>query len=390
MPLYTADAIFSPEKWLEQHCLEVDVAGRIQCLRPLESGDEPIRLSGVLVPGWVNAHCHLELSALAGRIPEETGMTGFIGGIFRERGQVDEATLEQAVEKSLEYLAETGTAAVGDISNLPVSAGPKLRSAVYTHTFIELLGLDPMQAEERFQQGKNLSFAYRELPHTLTPHAPYSTSSELFHKIYESGQERYSLHLMESLEEVELFQTGGGAFKEFYDRVGLDFVPFAHRDPRTHALEHFPREKDIMLVHLTELAVKEVAPLVEAYPQAMACLCPRSNWYIHRRQPAVITWAEFPSRVCLGTDSAASNYNLDLWEEVKWLQEQFSDLSLHTTVRWATNGGARALGIEEKFGNFMPGMTPGVLHLEEVRKGGDGEYHIQKNTQVKVLARAKK
>lgn len=372
MPLISADAIYTPQGWATDRVLDLTAEGEVRTLRPRQPGEAVAQHRGLLVPGWVNAHCHLELTALGGKIDEATGMTGFIGQLFRARAQLSGEKLQAGVQEGLAYLAQTGTAAVGDISNLPVSAEPKRQSSLYSHTFIELLGLAPAEAAERLAQGRQLAQSFADLPHSLTPHAPYSTSAELFRQIYASGSDRFSLHLLESAAETELFNSGRGPFLDFYHRLGLPFAPFADRDPQKHALQDAPVNIPLILVHLTELPDTEVANLVSALPQAWFCLCPRSNWFIHRRQPAVEAWAAHPDRVCLGTDSLASNYSLDLWEEVRWLQERYPSLGLHKVIRWATTNGAQALGIAKKFGTFAPASKPGVLLIERVSPVGQG------------------
>ena len=363
--LLTASAIYSPQGWLHDHVLDLDSDGTVQVLRPQRAGDQPTVYPEALIPGWVNAHCHLELSALQDVIPEGTGMTGFIGRLFRARAGYSEQQLSAAARTALVQLAQQGTVALGDISNLAASLTAKEQVAeVYTHTFIEVLGLAEEQAEPRLQAAQQLAqrFAAAGLPHTLTPHAPYSVSQELFRRLYQQTGGRFSLHLLESVEEVELFATGYGPFERFYAELGLPYQPFATTDAIAHATETLPAQAEILFVHNVEMSGPALSALAQRFPRAWFALCPRANWYIHRRLPPVPLFAARTDRFCLGTDSLASNHSLDLAEEVATLLTAFPQLSPHRVIRWATSNGAAALGVSDRLGSFQVGTRPGVLH----------------------------
>ena len=367
--LLTASAIYSPHGWLRDHVLDLDAKGRIEALRPRHAHDQPQVYPDYLIPGWVNAHCHLELSALAQDIPEGTGMTGFIGRLFRARAGYSAEELAGAALTALRKLAEQGTMAVGDISNLPASIAAKAQvKEVWTHTFVEVLGLAEEQAQPRLQAAQQLarSFAEAGLSHSLTPHAPYSVARGLFRSLYQQAQGPLSLHLLESVEEVELFATGQGPFERFYAELGLPYRPFAATDAIAHATEALPAEAQMLFVHNVELSGPALRALHQRFPRARFVLCPRANWYIHRRLPPVPAFASLTDRLCLGTDSLASNHSLDLGEEVAFLLKAFPQLSLHQVISWGTTHGAQALGLSDRLGSFQVGTQPGVLHWDAV------------------------
>jgi len=365
--LLTASAIFSPRGWLRQHVLDLDADGVVEALRPRRAFDRPTVYPGYLIPGWVNAHCHLELSALQGDIPEGTGMTGFIGRLFRARGEYSSEELTSKALEALQSMAEQGTMALGDISNLPASISAKKQvKEVYTHTFVEVLGLAEEQAAPRLEAAQQLALRFAEagLAHSLTPHAPYSVSRGLFRRLYQQAQGPLSLHLLESVEEVELFATGQGPFEQFYAELGLPYRPFAATDAMAHATEALPAAAQILFVHNVELSGPALRELHRRFPRAWFVLCPRANWYIHRRLPPVPAFASLTDRLCLGTDSLASNHNLDLGEEVAFLLQAFPQLSLHQVISWGTAHGAKALGVSDQRGAFQVGTRPGVLHWD--------------------------
>lgn len=367
MPLFSASALYSPGGWLRDHVLEVSADGRVEALRPRRATDRPQVHPGCLIPGWVNAHCHLELSALRGDIPEGTGMTGFIGRLFRARAGYAEAALSRAAQQALQAMADRGTVGLGDISNLPVSLAAKQATpAVKTHTFVETLGLATRQAEARLAQAQALAAqcAQAGLAYSLTPHAPYSVSAELLRRLYALAEGPLSLHLLESTEEVDLFETGRGPFARFYAELDLPYERFAAPDALQHAIADLPAEARMLFVHNVELRPPQLRSLVAGFPHAWFVLCPRANWYIHRRLPPVPAFAAVTDRFCLGTDSLASNYSLDLGEEVAYLLRAFPQLDLHRVVRWATTHGAQALGLGAHLGAFQVGTRPGVLHWD--------------------------
>ncbi|MEM9985157.1 MAG: amidohydrolase family protein [Bacteroidota bacterium] len=388
MPTLFADAIYHPAGWIHDQGLVLSKRGEVLGWEKHAKGSEAKRVPGILVPGWVNAHCHLELSAFGGKVLEQVGMTGFIRSLFTLRRNIGEWAQQEAVTQAMQRMHEQGTAAVGDISNGLISLAAKQATPLATHTFVEILGLDPAEATTRLEAGKKVQAGFNGLRTSLTPHAPYSTSTQLFQAIYQENQGPISIHLAESQEEWQLFTQANGAFRDFYRELGIYFQPFDTQDPLDHALKNLPKEVKALLVHLTEVSPERFAHLRETFPLAWFCLCPRSNWYLHRRLPPIAELSpELRQRICLGTDSAASNYSLDLWEEVVFLLNRFPSLSLHEVLRWATTQGAEALGFEDHLGQFMVGKRPGILCLEGLNKIQDG-FSLGPQSRVRVLHEA--
>lgn len=140
--------------------------------------------SGVLIPGFVNAHCHLELSHLRNIFPEKTGLPGFLKNVAENRNIEDERVIEYAQKADFE-MWKNGIVAVGDISNTNTTFQLKSKSKIAYHTFIEALGFSPHRAEKAFAWAK---YCYEEaqslgLKVSVVPHAPYSISKELFVQI---------------------------------------------------------------------------------------------------------------------------------------------------------------------------------------------------------------
>lgn len=214
-----------------------------------------------------------------------------------------------------------------------------------------------------------LGLNHFDTPWSLTLHAPYSVSPELKAQLYPSigGKEaRLSIHMLESQAERALFLRGEGSIIAFYERMNIPYKGFPLQDPLAYMLEDFPTDIPSIWVHLKEATDEHLAQLQAMEGETWFCLCPRSNEYIHGSGPDV---SRFPvEKVCLGTDSLASNHSLDMWEEIQWIRERHADIPFHTLIHWATYQGAQALGLEG-VGRFEKGTQPGVLHWDGGEKG---------------------
>ncbi|MCI4667888.1 MAG: amidohydrolase family protein [Bacteroidia bacterium] len=364
MLVITANRIFSPEKWLDNHVLEITDEGSILNLRELRPGEKVQKLGDYLIPGLINAHTHLELSYLKYEIPENTGMAGFAWEVVKSRGRVVDFPLHKkikAMDRALDMAWEDGVEGFGDIANEELSSEIKEKWAEYFHfhTFIELIGLNAKMAETVVEKGKDLLSKFGKA--SLTLHAPYSISATLKELVYQEPGP-FSIHLLESKEEREVFEKGEGAMVDFFMKLGINFIGMEHRDPQSYLLEGFPTSKKVLWVHLKEASKRHLKQLA-LIPESWFCLCPRSNVFIHGDGPDINKFLPYSDRVCLGTDSLASNYDLSIWEEVKWIRKHYPEVPFHQLVSWATYNGARALGFD-RLGSFEVGNKPGVLAVD--------------------------
>ncbi|MEL7191400.1 MAG: amidohydrolase family protein [Bacteroidota bacterium] len=361
-----AEYIYTPEKWLSDHVLELTPEGRIHDLRPIEPQESFEKLPGYLFPGFVNAHCHLELSHLQGTIHPQSGMGAFVEQVVKQRATYSEEEQKAAMEKAIEDAWESGTQAIGDIVNQRLTAPTKSawKDRMQFHTFIELLGLDGSKARSIIWDGMKLGLSHFDTPWSLTLHAPYSVSPELKAQLFPSigGKEaRISIHMLESQAERELFLKGTGSIKEFYERMNIPYKGFPLQDPLAYILADFPSDIPSIWVHLKEATDEHLKQLQALEGDTWFCLCPRSNVYIHGEGPDV---SKFPvEKVCLGTDSLASNHSLNLWEEVQWIQAHHPEIPFHMLITWATYQGGQALGLEG-IGHFAQEHKPGVIYWE--------------------------
>jgi cytosine/adenosine deaminase-related metal-dependent hydrolase len=313
---------------------------------------------GVLLPGLVNAHCHLELSHLAGldrTVPG--GFVPWVEALMARRGATDEDGIRAATRKAIRQLESTGTVAVGDVSNALAHLDLLEASSLRAVVFYELIGFDPARAEGILERADEvLTLARRSPLRTrvrVAAHAPYSVSPALFAGIVRRGGPA-SVHLAESPAETRLVASGDGEWRGFLDRRGLGAVPFDARgaSPVAYADGLGALRPDTVCAHCVQVDEADCR-LLAARGVAVA-LCPRSNRNLGAGTAPVPRMIAAGVRLCLGTDSLASAETLDLVEEMALLQAQFPDLDPAAIVRMATAGGAEALGFDD-LGAIEPG-----------------------------------
>jgi cytosine/adenosine deaminase-related metal-dependent hydrolase len=325
--------------------------------------------SGILVPGFVNTHCHLELSQLEGKIEEKTGISGFVGQINQLRN-LDFGDPEKIMHLADRKMWAAGISVVGDISNSALSVETKLKSRIFYHTFIESFGFHPSRADKAFDYALFVQqqFASQNLKCSVVPHSPYSVSQPLFEKIAQNAVEVNSIvcmHNQESEGEAEFFTNGTGAIAtHISETLGIDT---SHWNPTGQSslvsvLKYLPAENPLLLVHNTFTTQADIDVLLQqrALENTFFVLCPNSNLYIENQLPPVELFRQNNLNICLGTDSLASNHQLSVLAEMIILQGNFPDIQLEELVNWACFNGAKALQVANRFGSFEPGRKPGV------------------------------
>ncbi|MCF6358972.1 MAG: amidohydrolase family protein [Draconibacterium sp.] len=325
--------------------------------------------SGILVPGFVNTHCHLELSHLKAKIEEKTGIGGFVKEINKLRNE-DLASVGKAIEIADRKMWAAGIAAVGDISNSTLTIETKQKSKVFYHTFIESFGFHPSRAEKAFNYAKYVFSEFEEnsLVVSISPHSPYSVSGSLFKKIKEKALAEDSvltIHNQESRAETQFFKTGKGAIaNHIQNNLGIDISHWQPTGKSSLAsiLKFLPSKNHLILVHNTFTGKADLDELKNnrSLKNTFFALCPNSNIYIENQLPPVPLFQKEGLNICLGTDSLASNHQLSILGEMITLQQNFPEIKLEELLIWATLNGAKALKAEHQFGSFEVGKNPGV------------------------------
>ncbi|MDR3365507.1 MAG: amidohydrolase family protein, partial [Prevotellaceae bacterium] len=338
--------------------------GEVLCL---SASDEALQeregvefYSGALVPGFVNAHCHLELSHLKGLAPQHTGLAGFIPRLAAQRSTLTDEQALSAIALADAQLYADGTVAVGDISNSGLTFEVKAHSPVFYHTFVERFGLRCEDVARSVQSAEALTAeaARLGLAASPTPHAPYSTLPELYEALAQSR--RWSVHNQESDDENRLFVEGKGALHGLFRAMGLTPIPPTGKSSIHHTLQHACEAQKLLLVHNTFTSAADYDAAAARCKNISWVLCPASNMYIERALPPLPMLRAKGAAIALGTDSLASNASLNLLDELKLLAAHFPDIPLDEMLRWATLGGAAALGMEHMLGTFEKGKRPGV------------------------------
>lgn len=325
--------------------------------------------SGILVSGFINAHCHLELSHLKGKIEEKVGISNFVGAVNRLRNDEPEK-IEQLIFKNDRLIHAAGIVAVGDISNSVLSLQTKKKSKIFYHTFVESFGVHPSRADRAFEMACAIQNEFQQngLSASVVPHSAYSVSQSLFEKIGEKvlkDQSIVSIHNQESKREKQFFYDGTGPIAHhFTQNLGIDISHWkpTGKSSLISVLPFLPKENQLLLIHntFTEKTDIEFLKTQRSSENTFWVLCPNSNLYIENQLPSVSLFQKEKLNICLGTDSLASNHQLSVLAEMISLQQHFPELALEELVLWATLNGARALKIENKFGSLEPGKKPGV------------------------------
>jgi cytosine/adenosine deaminase-related metal-dependent hydrolase len=349
--------------------LVVNSLGKVIDIIPAtEAGEGVERIDGWMIPGLINCHCHLELSHLAGVIPEKTGLPGFVQQILSCR-DFPEADRLLAMECADRLMWQGGIQAVGDISNRIDSLQVKTNSSITYHNFIEVSGWMPSVAEKRYRSAKQVLDTFLESTSraSLVPHAPYSVSAELWKLLEPHFYGRpITLHNQESKAEQSLFEKGKGEWPEFYSALQIGnehFLP-SGKSSLQSIFSYLQCAAPLLLVHNTFTTEADIEQVESQHDAVFWCLCPQANRYIEDAFPPAELFRKKNSKLVVGTDSLASNHSLSILDEMKLLAQHFPALPAEEMLRWATSQGAAALQLEDQLGYLRPGTSPGILQLE--------------------------
>jgi cytosine/adenosine deaminase-related metal-dependent hydrolase len=414
---FKADYLFTGREMAGKETVLITSAdGTVQSIMPLADAGEGVEYyHGLLSPGFVNCHCHLELSHMQGVLPELTGLVDFLLSVIRQRNQAPAAAAQSAapipslqerirssIEEAEQAMLDNGIVAVGDICNTTDTLPEKTTGRLYYHNFIETMGFIGATAAERFGHSRKIYEAFAGVhpssemvrgsvngspatpgANSIVPHAPYSVSSDLFRLVAGfPGNHLLTIHNQENEAENAFFISGQGDFLRLYQAMGLDVSFWRGTGKRSleSFLPHFHPGQSLILVHNVATTAADLVNLAQPVnpgiaavnrhtPNLFFCLCPNANLYIGGQLPDIDLLRQQDRTIVIGTDSLASNHQLSILEEIKTIQRAFPHLPTPTLLEWATSNGARALQQEEALGNFLPGHQPGVLLIDNL----DGE-----------------
>jgi cytosine/adenosine deaminase-related metal-dependent hydrolase len=325
--------------------------------------------NGIIIPGFVNCHCHLELSHMQSTIREGKGLSGFTEHIRNTRA-TDSENISGAAKSADRDMFAAGVNLCADICNTSLTFNLKKESRISYFNLLEVFGIDPPKAGSRMAEIIKIAeiAAEMDLPYSLVPHSVYSLSLPLFRLLRKASIDNRitSIHFMESEGERDLVENHSGPLMKSYMESGL--ISTGIETAKNHSdavLFEVTGSGNLILVHNT-FADRETIRKVRNRGKLYWCLCPKSNIFIENKIPPVDLLIDEGCNITIGTDSLASNKKLDILEELKTIQAYFPDLPVTELVLWATLNGARALEKEEQFGSLEQGKKPGLLLLQDV------------------------
>jgi len=347
---------------------------------------------GFICPGFINAHCHLELSYLKGKIKEHSGLNNFIVDLQPLRKVSIDDEMNLAAQEAEKEMMRNGIVAVADICNDNSTFALKNRSSIRFHSFIESFASNPEKADFAFNKALALYNEIRLNEHnnhaSITQHAPYSLSKNLFQKIMdfaESTGNILSMHHQESEEENKFFMPKGGTINERQFSFGVERSDFADCGlrPLNAIADYLPKDNALQLVHNTVTRDFDIAYAQENFGNLFWCFCPNANLYIEQKLPDFALFFNKKCKITIGTDSFASNKTLSLLDELKTIRANVPFIPLNELLKWASTNGAEFLQIADTFGSLQKGKRPGILLLEDVNLA---TLHITRDSSVRVLA----
>ncbi len=392
---FKADNLFDGYHLLgNEKVLITNTIGEIEAIvNEAEAGDDIEVLDGILSPGLINCHCHLELSHLKNVIPPHTGLIEFLCSVVTKReasskppppvgGEAyEDPTLKKmiAIVNAEKEMYDNGIVAVGDIGNTADTAAIKSKSKICWQNFVEVLSFTDEKADENFALYKTVaekmesSLQTSETRHrtSLVPHAPYTISPKTFRLINEATKNQIiSIHNQEHPAEDELYKTGGGEYLKLFKIFGITESPFpvTGKSSIRSVLPYFNNGQTIFLIHNTFMPEEDI---VWANEYAVAnglklvyCFCINANLYIENKTPVIENFIKHNCHIVLGTDSYSSNWQLSIAKEIKAILQYFPELTLETILQWATSSGAKALQWDDELGSFEKGKKPGLCLIE--------------------------
>ena len=390
----SATYIYTGKIILKNGIIETDQEGKIVNLIDTEGEireEESLEYySGVIVPGFVNAHCHIELSHMKGMIDNNTvkGLPGFIDEIISKRNFSDD--LQEQIQRADKEMEFNGIVAVGDISNTDDSFPVKKESKIHYNTFVETFTINNKQSEEAFQTAsKNLhKLRALYLKGAIVPHASYSVPDELYNKLikFEPNQKKIiSIHNQETPGEDEFIQNQSGALADVMKNKGFEFSDFSF--PGNSSLEsnliRQNKSDNILLIHNTFSKEADIDYAENFSKNIYWVFCPLSNLYIEKTLPDFTMFFSKELKTCIGTDSYASNTELSILSELKVISKNYPEIPFEKLVESACLNGAKALNIDDKYGSIKIGKKPGINLISNF---GFENMNLKEDSKLKVLA----
>jgi aminodeoxyfutalosine deaminase len=347
----------------------VDV-GKFSDIAKKHSGEEVVDLGEqALLPGLINAHCHLDYTFLRGKIPQQKSFTDWIRAINTEKAKLSPKDYIASINAGFVEAKRFGTTTMANLTAFPEVIS-QIEAPIRTWWFAELIDIrQPLSAENLNALCIQVSRATKYWG--LAPHAPFTASADLYRRCQEIAQRENFLlttHLAESREEMSMFRDANGPLYEFLKEIGRDMSDCDGRTPVDQFMKRaIEGNRPYLLVHVNETSETDLELLKKSAAKDSIVHCPRSHAYFGHSPFPFQKLRELSSSICLGTDSLASNEDLSLFAEMRAFRKEFPDLSPEEILRMVTLNPARALGQDNAFGKIRTGFLADLIALPITR-----------------------
>ena len=327
----------------------------------------------VILPGFVNAHTHLELTHLRGRVPLRGSFVRWVEDLVALRW-LDRPEADQigAIRQGIDLSLAAGVTAVGDIGCCPHAVKAWSGSGPWITGYLEVLGMGPRKAAPHRQSFDTMVSACNRAPATdrcrvgLSPHAPYSVDASIYRQASDyvkAARRPICTHLAETREELQLLADGTGPLRDLLERWGLWDGSFA--TPGCSPVEYMRRlgllDCRPLLVHVNYASDQDLEALCRH--DCHVAFCPRSHDFFGHGPHRWRDMLQSGINVCVGTDSLASNDSLSVLDELRFLRRQDHAAAPQILLRMGTLAGARALEVEAVCGSLSPGKSADFVVL---------------------------
>ncbi len=350
-------------------------AGRIASIRKRgrdqsDTNPEIIDLGqAALLPGFVNAHAHLELTAAADHVKQHSQFTDWLREVVHTTSSWTGEDFDSSLRSGIKHCLVSGTTAVGDIGHMARDLKAYIESGMRVRLFNEVIGFDPYATGETFE---SLMARIRQCPSGkmlqvgIAPHTPYTVSEKLIRKCIELAHENdwlLCIHLAETPAELEFLRKGTGQIRHFREEFGM---PAQWEPPGVSPVRYLHHlglfGKSTVLIHCNYVSEEDFDILASS--GSTVVFCPRSHRYFAHQDHPFIKMLDHGINIALGTDSLISSPTLSVLDEMKFLRHTFPELEPTTILQMATVNGLMALRFSPDIGKLEPGCEADIVGVE--------------------------
>ena len=345
--------------------------GKFPEISARHAGEEIVDLGErTLLPGLINAHCHLDYTCLRGEIPRQKSFTDWIRAINAEKAKLSPGDYVRSINEGFAEAKRFGTTTIANLTAFPELI-ERIQPPIRTWWFAELMDVrDPGRANEI------VDLAVEKLKVAkhwgLAPHAPFTASEKLYRRCEEAANEdflRLATHLAESREEMSMFRDASGPLFQFMQEIARPMEDCGHETSLAHFTRHVDTEEPWLITHLNELAESDFDLLLGAKPNFHIIHCPRSHEYFGHSPFQFEKLCQLGFNICLGTDSLASNDDLNLFAEMRAFRKEFPNISPEEVLNMVTVNSAHALRQEDALGKIRSDYFADLIAVPCTRHG---------------------